>query len=64
MRIYIITDRVSNQQHLVRANNQAQAIRLVAGAQFGAAVASQETLVELIQAGVAVRDASKLESGE
>lgn len=64
MRIYLITDRVSGTQHLVRARNQAQAIRLVAGAQFGAAVAGQETLVSLIQDGVVVRDATEMEASE
>ena len=49
-RIYLITNRTTSTQHLVRAANPAAAIRHVARATFSAAVAAQETLVDLLTA--------------
>jgi len=43
---------------LVRAHNQAQAIRHVVRGEYRAAVAGQETLIELLLAGVKVQDAN------
>lgn len=57
-RIYLITDTVNNVNHLIRANNQAQALRRVANGQFETRVASQEALVELLGKGQAVQDAT------
>lgn len=49
--------------HLVRANNQSQAIRHVVRGLFKAEVATQAQLVDLLTAGVKVEDA-KDEAGE
>lgn len=57
-RIYLITDKVNNVNHLIRANNQAQALRRVANGQFETRVASQDALVELLGKGTAVQDAT------
>lgn len=56
-RIYVITDRRTDAQRLVRAVNQSTAIRHCARDTFGAAVAAQDTLVDLVTAGVKVEDA-------
>ena len=56
-RIYIITNRDNDQQHLVRAATPAQALRHVARSKFGVAVAAQEALVELLTSGTKVEDA-------
>lgn len=57
-RIYLITDKVNNVNHLIRANNQAQALRRVANGQFETRVASQDALVELLGKGTTVQDAT------
>lgn len=57
-RIYLITDKVNNVSHLIRANNQAQALRRVANGQFETRVASQDALVELLGKGTTVQDAT------
>lgn len=63
-RIYVVTqatgegDGSTDQQHLVRAGSQAQAIRHVVGNQFSAEVATQDDLVTLIGKGVKVREAT------
>ena len=58
-RIYLVTDRDSadGAQHLVRASTPAAAISAVVGARFGAQVATQETIVEMMSIGAKVRDA-------
>lgn len=56
-RIYLVTNRNDDSQHLVRASSPAAAIRHVARSTFGAAVAAQESLVELLTAGIVVEDA-------
>lgn len=56
-RIYFVSNAVSGDQYLVRAASPASAIRHVARATFGVAVAAQETIVELLTAGVTVEDA-------
>lgn len=64
-RIYVVTNRDTPVQHLVRAASPAQAIRHVARAKFGCAVAGQETIVELLGEGVRVEDAgAELEQAE
>ncbi len=55
-RIYIVSSEQG--RTLVRAGNQAQAIRHVAVSQYSAKVASQDELVELVAAGNKVVDAS------
>ena len=57
-RIYLITDKVNNVKHLIRANNQAQALRRVANGQFETRVANQEALVDLLGKGTTVQDAT------
>lgn len=57
-RIYLITDKVNNVNHLIRANNQAQALRRVANGQFETRVANQEALVDLLGKGTTVQDAT------
>jgi len=59
MPIYLITNRATDAQRLVRAANKATAIRHVAVDTLGAQVASAETLVELLQDGVRVEDAGE-----
>lgn len=56
-RIYVITDRRTDAQRLVRAANPATAIRHVANGTLSAAVAAQETLVDLVSEGVKVETA-------
>lgn len=60
-RIYVITDRTTDRQRLVRAINPSQAIRHVVYGTFSAAVAAQETLVDLMSAGVKVETAGDSE---
>lgn len=55
-RIYLVTNRADSSQRLVRAANQAQAVRHVARDTITAAVAAQETLVEMLLGGHDVED--------
>ncbi|MFA9204947.1 MAG: hypothetical protein ACEQSH_00665 [Bacteroidia bacterium] len=57
-RIYLISDKQTDAQVLVRAASQAIAIRHVVRDRFSAAVAAQETLVDLLTAGQLVQDAT------
>ena len=57
-RIYRVINTDTAAEHLVRASSQAQAIRHVVKETYRAAVAAQETLVDLLSAGVKVQDAS------
>lgn len=59
MPIYLITNRSTDAQRLVRAANKAAAIRHVAADTLGAQVASSETLVDLLQDGVRVETAGE-----
>lgn len=54
-RIYTVIDSESTDKHLVRASSAAQAIAHVSK-RFSAAVASQDELVHLLGASVAVED--------
>lgn len=56
-RIYLVTNKANDSQRLVRAANQAQAVRHVARDTISTAVAAQETLVEMLTAGYRVEDA-------
>ena len=60
MPVYLITNRSTDTQRLVRAANKAAAIRHVAADTLGAQVASAETLIELLQDGVRVEDAGEV----
>lgn len=57
-RIYLVTDRDTDEQKLVRATNAATAIRHAAK-RFSAVVAAPETLVEMCSAGAKVEDAGE-----
>lgn len=55
-RIYLITDSLNEVKHLVRAANQAQALRRVTACQFEACVATQDVLVSMLGNGAQVID--------
>lgn len=58
-RIYLVRHLSPNGRGiLVRASNQAQALRYVASTDYTVSVAKQEELVEAIQEGAVVEDAS------
>lgn len=50
-RIYLVTDIETNKHRLIRAGNQAQAIRHAAQTRFDIEVAGQDDLVGLLTAG-------------
>lgn len=56
-RIYLVMNRADSSHRLVRAANQAQAVRHVARDTICAAVAGQETLVDMLGDGHKVEDA-------
>jgi hypothetical protein len=53
-RIYVVTDIETNRHRLIRAGNQAQAIRHAAQTRFDIEVAGQEDLVSLLTNGVPI----------
>jgi hypothetical protein len=53
-RIYVVTDIETNRHRLIRAGNQAQAIRHAAQTRFDIEVAGQEDLVNLLTSGVPI----------
>jgi hypothetical protein len=55
-RIYRVSSARTGDEWLVRAHNQAQAIRHVVKSEYRAAVAGQETLIELLTTGAKVLD--------
>lgn len=57
-RIYLVTDRETHAKRLIRAGNQAQAIRHAAQSRFAIEVASQDDLVQLLDAGQKVESAA------
>jgi len=59
-RIYVVTQKKSGVYQLIRAANQAQAIRHAARKEFIAEVASQDQLVVLVASGVKVEDSSEM----
>ena len=62
-RIYVVTNRSDGITRLVRANNQSQALRHVAGDTFDVGVPTQDGLVHLLtDAGVAVENALEVQS--
>ena len=53
-RIYLVTDTETQRHRLIRAGNQAQAIRHAAQTRFEIAVAGQDALVNLLTHGIPV----------
>ena len=53
-RIYLVTDTETNKHRLIRASNQAQAIKYVASTRFDIEVAGQDDLVSLLTHGIPV----------
>lgn len=53
-RIYVVTDIETNKHRLIRAANQAQAIKYAAQTRFDIEVAGQDDLVSLLTHGVPV----------
>lgn len=53
-RIYVVTDIETSRHRLIRASNQAQAIRHAAQTRFDIEVAGQEDLVSLLTNGVPI----------
>lgn len=53
-RIYVVTDIENNRHRLIRAGNQAQAIRYAAATRFDIEVAKQDDLVGLLTNGVPI----------
>jgi len=57
-RIYVVQDTETSEKALVRAANQAQALRHVVKNRFAVAMASQDELVSLLESGTTVETAS------
>jgi hypothetical protein len=57
-RIYIVTDKTTTTKHLVKATNQAQAVRHIAAARLDCMVANSIEVVQLMQSGSKVEDAT------
>ncbi len=57
-RIYVVEDTETNEKALVRAANQAQALRHVVKNRFAVGLAGQDALVELLESGTTVETAS------
>jgi hypothetical protein len=53
-RIYLVTDVETNKHRLIRAGNQAQAIRHAAQTRFDIEVAGQDDLVNLLTGGIPI----------
>jgi hypothetical protein len=53
-RIYVVTDTETNKHRLIRAANQAQAIKYAAQTRFDIEVAGQDDLVSLLTGGTAI----------
>ncbi len=58
-RIYVVADKTTSNKHLVKATNQAQAVRHIAAARLDCVVANSIEIVTLMQSGVVVEDATK-----
>ena len=63
-RIYLVTDRETQAKRLIRASSQAQAVRHAVAKRFDAEVASQDDLVQLLDAGQAVESATQASEAE
>ena len=53
-RIYVVTDTETNKHRLIRAANQAQAIKYAASTRFDIEVAGQDDLVSLLTNGIPI----------
>jgi hypothetical protein len=53
-RIYVVTDTETNRHRLIRAANQAQAIKYAAQTRFDIEVAGQDDLVSLLTNGIPI----------
>jgi hypothetical protein len=53
-RIYVVTDTETNKHRLIRASNQAQAIKYAAQTRFDIEVAGQDDLVSLLTNGIPI----------
>jgi hypothetical protein len=53
-RIYVVTDIETSRHRLIRASNQAQAIKYAASTRFDIEVAGQDDLVSLLTHGIPV----------
>ena len=53
-RIYVVTDTETNKHRLIRAANQAQAIKYAAQTRFDIEVAGQDDLVSLLTNGIPI----------
>ena len=53
-RIYLVTDVETNKHRLIRAGNQAQAIKYAAKTRFDIEVAGQDDLVSLLTGGTVI----------
>ena len=53
-RIYVVTDTETNRHRLIRAANQAQAIKYAASTRFDIEVAGQDDLVSLLTNGIPI----------
>jgi hypothetical protein len=53
-RIYVVTDTETNKHRLIRAANQAQAIKYAAQTRFDIEVAGQDDLVSLLTHGIPI----------
>ena len=53
-RIYVVTDTETNKHRLIRASNQAQAIKYAAQTRFDIEVAGKDDLVSLLTNGVPI----------
>jgi hypothetical protein len=63
-RIYVVTDIETNRHRLIRAGNQAQAIRYAAQTRFDIEVAGQNDLVSLLTNGVPIELASMVATAD
>ena len=63
-RIYLVTDRDTQAKRLIRAGNQAQAIRHAAQSRFAIEVAGQDDLVQLLASGQPVESVSQASEAE
>ena len=54
-RIYVVENTEASEQFLVKANTQAEAIRIIVSPRYKASVASQDQLIALIQKGTKVQ---------
>lgn len=58
-RVYLVTDRKTSAARLIRAANQAQAMRHAASDTFDISVATQNDLIELLHMDIDVEEANQ-----